>query len=367
MTSLDIAQHRLHNQHLARTWLEQPADVVQWLGAVQAQDYAGAKWALGLRLPSTTDADVEQALTKGVILRTHVLRPTWHFVTPDDIRWLLALTAPRVNAVNGYYYRKLGLDESVFKRSNAALTKALQGNKHLTREELRGEFKRASIAIEDNMRLSYLLMRAELDGIVCSGARRGKQFTYALLEERITRAKTWERDEALMELTLRYFASRGPATLRDFVWWSGLTMADAKKGTEHARSKLEQAVIDGQTYWFAAAALPAKRSASPVAYLLPNYDEYFIGFKDRSAILRDMEKFKIDAQSGALSAHIIVINGQVVGGWKRIVRKTATVVELNSLRPLTQAENRAVNAAVGRYSAFLDQSVAVEVMNLDAT
>ena len=225
--------------------------MVQWLGAVQAQDYAAAKWAVGLRLQGATADDIEQAATDGAILRTHVMRPTWHFVSPDDIRWLLALTAPRVHAANAYYYHAQGLDDAIFMRSNAALAKALQGGKHLTRQELVSVLKQVGVVTE-NLGFMLIIMHAELDGIVCSGARRGKQFTYALLDERVPQSRTLEHDEALAEFARRYFTSHGPATLQDFVWWSGLTVADARAALAMVTSQLMHEVVDGQTYWFSA-------------------------------------------------------------------------------------------------------------------
>ncbi|MGH9837818.1 MAG: winged helix DNA-binding domain-containing protein [Blastocatellia bacterium] len=343
---MEIVQQRLHNQHLAGAWLKQPAEIVQWLGAVQAQDYAGAKWALGLRLPGATGDDVERAFTEGAILRTHVLRPTWHFVAPADIRWLLALTAPRVHALNAPYYRKCELDQQTFRRSRKALAKALQGGRQLTRDELRAVLAQAGIATEGDLRMAYLMMRAELDGLVCSGARRGKQFTYALLDERAPQAKTLERDEALCELISRYFASRGPATLQDFVWWSGLAMADAKRGVEAVKPRLEQAALNGQTYWFAPAS-PFTSGAFQVAYLLPNYDEYGIGYRDRGAM------FDAEHASQLVFNHLIVIQGRLAGTWKRTLKKHAAVIETNTFARLTKAENRAVAAAARQYGAFL--------------
>src|SRR5207302_3655833 len=189
MINLDIAHRRLHNQHITRRTLETPQALVEWLGAVQAQDFAAAKWALGLRLQGVKDDDIEQAFTDGAILRTHVMRPTWHFVSPADIRWLLALTAPRIKALSAYYCRRLGLDDATFTRSNAALAKALQGGKQLTRLELVPILQQAGITTE-NLGFVYCIMRAELDSLVCSGARKGKQFTYALLDERVPQVKT---------------------------------------------------------------------------------------------------------------------------------------------------------------------------------
>src|SRR5438105_4854056 len=275
MINLDIAHRRLHNQHITRRTLETPQALVEWLGAVQAQDFAAAKWALGLRLQGVKDDDIEQAFTDGAILRTHVMRPTWHFVSPADIRWLLALTAPRVHAASAYYTRKLELDDAVFSGTHAVLANALQGGKQLTRDELASALQQAGIATEGEQRVTYIIMRAELDGIICSGARRGKQFTYALLAERAPQARSLDRDEALAELTTRYFTSHGPATIQDFVWWSGLTVADARAGLAMVTSHLLHETIGGQTYWFPVSRL-AEQDLSQTAYLLPNYDEYTV-------------------------------------------------------------------------------------------
>ena len=198
MGILDIANRRLHNQCLA--W--QDCSRVRGEMAGQPSNPGLRRRQMGARaaFARRTDADVEQAFAEGSILRTHLLRPTWHFVTPGDIRWVLALTAPRVNAANAYYYRKLELDQTTFRRSHAALVRALQGGQQLTREQLRGVLRQAGIAAEGSLRMGYIMMRAELDGIVCSGARRGKQFTYALLDERVPQTKTLGRDEALAEL-----------------------------------------------------------------------------------------------------------------------------------------------------------------------
>ncbi len=361
MTSLDIAHQRLINQHIARATFKKPGDVVGWLGAVQAQDYAGAKWALGLRLHRATDRDIEQAFTDGSILRTHLLRPTWHFVTPADIRWMLALTAPRVHALNAYMYRKLELDSATYKRSHAALAKALHGGQQLTREELRGVLRQAGVATKGELRMGYIMMRAELDGLVCSGPRRGKQFTYALLDERAPHAQTLERDEALAELARRYFMSRGPATVQDFAKWSGLTTTDARRGLEVVQAQLRQEVVDGQSYWFSTSTPWAKdRSSTPTAYLLSIYDEYISGYKDRSAIGDSRHTAKLSALGNALN-YIIVVEGQLVGTWKRTLRKDAVVVETNLFTRLTKAENRAVALAAQQYGVFLDLPVVLAV------
>ena len=355
MINLDLAHRRLHNQHITQRTLETPQALVEWLGAVQAQDFAAAKWALGLRLLGVTDDDIEQAFTDGAILRTHVMRPTWHFVSPADIRWLLALTAPRVLAASAYYNRKLELDDAVFRSTNAVLTNALQGGKQLTRDELASALQQAGIVTEGEQRVTYIIMRAELDGIICSGARRGKQFTYALLAERAPHARMLARDEALAELTMRYFMSHGPAVIQDFVWWSGLTAADAKAGLAMVTSHLQQETINGQTYWFSPSTPPVQ-DLSQTAYLLPNYDEYTVGYTDRSAIFDALHTNKLDQRSGLLT-NTMVLDGQVVGTWKRTLKKNAVVIEANPFTPLSNTETRAFAASANRFGAFLRMPV----------
>jgi Winged helix DNA-binding domain len=363
LAPLEIARRRLASQRLTTPTVTDPAEIVRLLGAVQSQDYAGAKWALAMRARGASDATIERAFADGSIVRTHVLRPTWHFVTPADIRWMLALTAPRVKAAMAYYDRKLELDDAVFRRSNAAIIQALRDGKQLTRAELGETLRRGRIDVTGSQRLGHLLLRAELDGIVCSGARRGKQFTYALLDERVPPTAPVGRDEALLELTRRYFTTRGPATANDFAWWSGLTVADAKRGIEITGSALEREVIDDRTYWAdPTARRPGKRS--PAAYLLPNYDEYFIGFKDRGAIGVRLKSSELVTGGDALTAHVVIVDGQLVGGWKRTLTRNAVLVELKLLTRLSDAERRAVHEASQAYGTFL--GLPVELHGLDS-
>ena len=282
-----IVQQRLLNQRLLATTIRQPADVVRWLGAVQAQDYAGAKWGLGMRLDPAaavvSDAAVEQALDAGAILRTHLLRPTWHFVTPADIRWLLALTAPRVHLANAAYYRRVGLDDDLYARVCTALVQALEGGSYLTRDELRNRLEAAGIATAVDLRMVYILMRAELDGLICSGPRRGKQFTYALIDERVPPMPPLTRDEALAELTHRFFISHGPATVHDLARWASLPINEARTGLAANAAHLQSAEVGGLTYWFGPS-LPDLPIQAPIAHLVSIYDEYVIGYKEWSAI-----------------------------------------------------------------------------------
>jgi hypothetical protein len=359
MKSLEIAHLRLVNQRIGLPSFKEPGEVVDWLGAVQAQDYFGAKWALGLRMRGATDIDIDKAFNDGSILRTHLLRPTWHFVRPADIRWMLALTAPRVHAVNAYMYRQQGLDDSTFERSNATLAKALEGGGQLTRDELRDALQGAGIVTDPGLRMSYLMMHAELEGIICSGPRRGKQFTYALLEERAPQARKLEREEALAELVRRFFLSRGPATVQDFAKWSGLTLTDARNGLEAVRDGLEHEAVDDQDYWFLRPRAPIQ-ATSPTAYLLSVYDEYISGYKDRSAMDGNNLGDLFSAMGNALQ-YIIILDGQLVGTWKRTIRKDAVVIETNLLTKLSEAQYQAVVQAAQQYGAFLELPVVIEI------
>jgi hypothetical protein len=359
ITGQEIAGLRLLNQRIALPSFKEPGEVVDWLGAVQAQDYFGAKWALGLRMRDATDRKIDKAFNEGSILRTHVLRPTWHFVRPADIRWMLALTAPRVHAVNAYMYRQQGLDDSTFERSNATLAKALEGGGQLTRDELRDVLQDAGIGTDPGLRMSYLMMHAELEGLICSGPRRGKQFTYALLEERAPQAITLKREEALAELVRRFFISRGPATAQDFAKWSGLTLADARNGLEAVKGGLEHEAVDDQEYWFLRPRAPIQ-ATSPTAYLLSVYDEYISGYKDRSAMDGNNLGDLFSAMGNALQ-YVIVLDGQLVGTWKRTIRKDAVVIQTNLLAKLSEAQYQAVAQAAQQYGAFLELPVVIEI------
>lgn len=352
----DVAHARLANQQLTRTAFETAVEMVRWLVAVQSQDYAGAKWSLGLRLRPTSDAAIDKAFNDGAILRTHVLRPTWHFVTPDDIRWLLALTGPRVLAGNAGMVRQLGLDSAILSRTNDVLAKALAGGRQLTRNELRDALERAGIATHGGpdragQRLAYIVMSAELEGLICSGPRRGKQFTYMLLDERAPNAVTMERDEALAELTRRYFLSHGPATEYDFSKWSGLTVSDARRGIEAVEGQLRREVVEGKSYWLPPS-LPPARAPSPTAYLLSIFDEYISGYKDHGAIGDEETAVRLAAMGNALQ-NIVVIDGRIVGTFRRVVKTKLALVELNLFTQLSDAENMAVQAAVEQYGQFV--------------
>jgi len=350
----NIASRRLVSQHLVGERFGRVEDVVAYLGAVQSQDYAGAKWAIAQRMKDVSDEDIDKLFNDGAILRTHVMRPTWHFVMPEDIRWMLDLTADRVKKLMAYYNRKLDLNDKVFAKCNELIAQALQGGTYLTRTELAAALSKGGVEAK-GQKLGHIVMQAELDAVICSGPRRGKQFTYALLEERAPHAKKLERPEALGELAKRYFVSHGPALAQDFAWWSGLTVADAVEGIKYAGSHLVSETTDNKTYWFSASA-SSPQKAPPSIHLLPNYDEYLISYKDYSPIFSD-EMTGLEKPFGnALLAHIVVRNGRVIGGWRRTFQKDKVIIKVDIKVSLSKDEQQRLKDATENYGRFLDMS-----------
>ena len=351
MKGSDIARLRLQNQHLAAQQFTQPAEIVKWLGAVQAQDYSGAVWAVGQRLKVSSAQTIEKAFTDGDIIRTHVLRPTWHFVTPEDIRWMLDLTAPRVLGFTSFRKRYLGLTDEILLKCANVLTRALDGGKQLVRTEIGAALNSAGIAT-DEQRFIHIMMELELQQLVCSGGRIGKQFTYALLDERVPKAKIVSREEALATLAERYFTSHGPATLQDYAWWSGLTIADSKTGLEMIKNKLISEASDGNTYWFADNGIAAAMAISSTAFLLPNYDEYTVSYKDRSAAIAEKDISKADPR-GTIFNNTIVINGQIKAIWRHTFKKNNVIIGVSPFNPLSKSAHAAISSAAKRYARFL--------------
>ena len=355
--SAAIAQTRLRNQSISVPRLRHAADVVSWLGAVQAQEYEPAKWGLGLRIPGSVEPEIERAFEEGRILRTHVMRPTWHFVTPADIRWLLDLTGPRVLRMMRGHDRLLELDETTVTRGLGVIERVLSGCQYLTRLEIAAQLKRARLVMS-GPRLANLMMHAELEGLVCSGPRRGKQSTYALIAERAPRARRLSRDEALAELSRRFFQSHGPATPRDFSWWSGLTIADAKRGLEMNGGRRED--VGDLCYWCI-----GKRGTASTrdtgAHLLPIYDEYLVSYRDRVAVPHGPSTVP-SGRTSVTFQHAIVIAGHVAGTWRHASRTSSAVgVSGALLRPITRRERVALNAAARRYEHFVGRPVTLTV------
>ncbi|HJR15227.1 MAG TPA: winged helix DNA-binding domain-containing protein [Gemmatimonadales bacterium] len=340
---MPIADQRLLNQRVTRPGPRGPEKLVAWLGAVQAQEYGPAKWALGLRSAGTTDKAIERAIDQGRILRTHLLRPTWHFVAAADIRWMLELTAPQVHRRMSTYDIQLGLDADVMTRATSVIERALGDGRYLTRRELGAQLDRAGLPSKP-MELAHIAMYAELEGVICSGPRRGKQLTYALLADRAPAARSLPREEALAELTRRYFRSHGPATIRDFVWWSGLRTIEARRGVEMSGAKSHE--VDGTTYWTIGRTGGIHRGRKIDVHLLPVYDEFLVAYRDHQAVPRPAYVL-----GGFLNA--LVIAGQVTGTWRAIAAANGFMVEVTPLRRLTATQRRSLTQAVTRYRRFL--------------
>ncbi len=285
-----------------------------------------------------------------------MLRPTWHFVLPEDIRWMLELTGPRVRQVLGYYDRQLELDAPLLRRNRRRIARALAGGNHLTRLELKAVLDVPA----DTQRLAHIVMHAELDGIVCSGALRGKQHTYALVEERAPDARELSRDEALAELTLRYFTSHGPATVKDFHWWSSLTQADIRRGLEAVGDRLRQDVVRGVTFWSDAAA-PTARLAPNTVHLLHGYDEYVVGYTESKPLLHSSDARFVLPRGQVTFNSLVLLDGRVAGQWKRTAMKDAVRLDIVLRVPFDAAQRDALEAAAQRYGAFVGSPVRVSV------
>jgi len=345
-----LGKMRLASQQVAIHGMKTPQQLVEWMGAMQAQDYNMAKWAVGLRLNNCTEENVEAALDKGSILRTHILRPTWHFVSSKDIYWMLALTAPRLLSSLKSRHKQLGLTEKIFVKSNNLIEKVLAKEKCLTRDELVNRLQSASIDTAQEKKL-HLFFRAELEGIICSGPKSGKELTYALLQERVKQPRKIEREEALAKLALKYFSSHGPATVQDFAWWSGLSLTDAKHGVEMQQSKLISEKIDADTYWLLPS-LNLSTTKKDSAYLLPAFDEFMISYKSRHAVI-DMESHSKAVSSNGIFWPIIVVNGLVTGKWKRIAQKEGVKIEKEFFTKPTQTGDRLLKKAEDAFKTFL--------------
>jgi hypothetical protein len=340
---------------------------VAHLGAVQAQEYPLARWGVGQRASRLTDANVEAAFDAGEILRTHVLRPTWHFVVPADIRWMLALTGPRVLRVMAPYIRAVELDDRLMRRGQTVIARALEGTTPLTRPELATALARARISAT-GQRLALLVMRAELDGLICSGPRLGRQFTYARMDDRAPRGSPRDRDEALADLTRRYFVSHGPATVQDFAWWSGLTVGDARIGLQATGRALESREIDGRTFWFAADRPPSSRgNRARSVHLLPIYDEGLIAYRHRSAMIGVSPSRRgnpqVDRSAHALPQpgrlNPVLIDGRLEGSWGRVLRPNGIDVEIVLRRKPDDTTRRLLDAALDRYARFMKAPLSV--------
>jgi winged helix DNA-binding protein len=314
-------------------------------------------WALAQRLPrGATLESVGDELDAGQFIRTHGPRPTWHFLAPEDCRWILALVGPRVERQSATINRREGLDPTTLSRGLGILQGALAGRKALTRPELGAALAAGGIDGAAGLRLGQIVMHAELRAVICSGPRRGRQNTYQLVEERMPPAPPCDRDDAPRELAVRYFQSHGPALAHDMAWWSGLTVGDVRRGIELAGDALQGRSVDGKEYWAATGAFDPDPVPEPFVRLLSNYDEYLGSYVDYSPIF-DPSLPKARNVADVLGAHIVVRDGFVVGGWRRGLGRDRATVTVTLLLPLTTAEMAALHVEADAYGTFLGQPV----------
>lgn len=365
MKKQSISNRRLHNLGIHGERLRNPEQIVKQLGAVQAQDYHQALWALGLRMPSSTVADIQQSIADRKIMLTWPMRGTIHFVPPEDVRWMLKLTASRVLAQNNRRLEQLELTEEIIERCGLIIYDALHGNKRISRPQLMQLLEEAGISTK-NQRGYHILWLLAQTGFICQGPREGKQQTFVLLDEWIPKAKELTMNEALAMLAERYFTSHGPATVHDFAWWAGITLSDAREGVEAIQSRLVSEKINNQVYWESDHSQTKSTDDGPTVYLLPGYDEYLLGYKDRSMILRAEYAHTIVPGNNGVFMPIIIIDGQVAGIWKRTIKPKGIDIEFNLFRPQEDKEDGILENA-RRYCEFMEMplaSTSFQVMEL---
>ncbi|OON65677.1 winged helix DNA-binding domain-containing protein [Hymenobacter sp. CRA2] len=345
MTPDLLLRLRLLNQQVAPPTAPDAATLVAHLGAMQAQDYGQGLWAVGVRQPRATAASVAQALAERRLVRTWLLRGTLHLAAAADVRWLLALLAPRIIAACAPMYRQRELDAATISRSLAVLAGVLEGQPPQPRSALAQALQQAGIHT-DGSRLTALLQRGVLEQLICPATRHGAEPTYALLDEWLPPAPAHPRPDAIAELARRYFRSHGPAAVADFGWWAGLPLGEARQGLEAVQAELQSVVVGGQTYWLPE--VPAA-TAAPAACLLPGFDEYLLAYKDRSLVL-DAPHAAAVMTSNGIFRPIIVVDGRVVGTWKRSPRGTA--VELAPFAQVPVAAAAELAEAAAAFTAF---------------
>jgi hypothetical protein len=353
----EISHHRLVSQKLYKTSAFSPQEIVHHLGAMQAQDYAMAKWAVGSRCHAT-EKEIEEAVNSAKIIRTHILRPTWHFVSAEDIYWMLDLSAPQVKRFTSSAAKKFGYDEKKLNQTNVSIEKLLAGNNHLTRDEIMQELNIKKTSKEDFLSAA-IMMNAELDGLVCNGRMKGKQITYALLEERVDRPKTkLTKEEGLTKLALRYFESHGPATALDFSWWSGFPPTICQKTINALELQLSRITIDNQQYWF-------KKDHSDLdsfresLHFLPAFDEILISYKTREASILQEHQTLAFTNNGIFKP-IILENGRVIGTWKRTIKKDHAKIETQFFNETESSKKAILFEGIKAFETYLQTRVVIE-------
>ncbi len=337
MNTTDILKIRLHNQRLASNFFSDPKDVVSYMGAMQSQAFDMAKWAIGTRMHIATNKSIDEALENFKVVRTHILRPTWHFVSADDIHWMLELSSPRLRPVFQSYGKMTGVDQEFVMKGCKQVEKVLENDNHLTRQEIISRLNAEGIEMNtDNV--GIILGYGELEGIFCSGPVRGNKHSYCLLQKWIPKTMPIQKEEALERLARRFFTSHAPATLQDFIWWSGLLISDAKLALQMIKDDFVVEEINGRSFWLKNDTdIPTE--TEDCALLLPQFDEYVVSYKDRSDIIEDKHYSKVMTKNGLFSP-TIMHNGEIVGSWRKVSKKDKVEVELSFFKKVSKRMER---------------------------
>lgn len=350
-----IAAARLASLQVVCSKSRTPTEVVATLGAVQAQDYAGSLWAVGLRAPGATEADVERAVDERAIVRTWPMRGTLHFVAAPDVRWMLSLLVARFVRGDSSYSRQLGLDDRAFAKARRVVTRALEQEERLSRPELYARLDKGGIASAGQCGI-YILCRLAMEGLVCCAGRIGRQTAFALLDRWVPDSRTLSREEAQAEIARRFFRGHGPATLRDFAWWTGMNLGDARSALSLVAGDLERHEIDGVEHWMDSGALDVE--PAPRVDLLAPFDEYLTSYRDRHRLAAPSHHGRIWA--GGMFHPPIVVDGGIVGTWRRGATAKAPAVTPTFFGESPRGRARALAAAVRRYEGFLEGSASAQ-------
>lgn len=358
MTHPEIAFLRMASQKILKTDFHEPQEIVKHLGAMQAQDYVMAKWAIGSRCDAS-EKSIEEAINSGKIIRTHILRPTWHFVSVDDIYWMLDVSGPQVKKIVLSAAKKNGFDQKKLDKVNSSIEKILAGNNSLTRDEIMQELDVKKNSGEGFFNSTIIMMNAELDGLVCNGKMKGKQLTYSLLEEKVP--KTYvklTKEEGLAKLAKRYFESHGPATLIDFTWWSGFPATTAKLAVHSVESELDSIEVDGKKYWFKKG-LPSEINTPKSIHFLPSFDEILISYKTREITIAKEYQANAFTNNGIFWP-IIIEDEKVIGTWKRATKKEHTKIETNFFETISDDKKNLVLKAIAPFESYLEAKIVIE-------
>ena len=348
-----IRNIRQRSQQLVNPAFSTPKELVTWMGAMQAQDYTMAKWAIGVRMKDAlSEQAIEEAFNKGEILRTHVMRPTWHFVTPENIRWMLKLSARRIKSAYKSYMGNTDASESFYMKAQEQLIKMLEGGRSLTRQEIALQLSDAGIDTSDPRIVYRILGYAEVDGVICSGGVKGKKQTYALLDERVPPMPELSKEEALLRLARNYFQSHSPASLTDFVWWSGLSVTEARTAIHLIKQELTEEHLNGKAL-FVHQSCDALPCVSDICHLIPSYDEYIISYKDRTDVLDAQHSVKAFSSNGIFQP-IVFLNGEIVGNWKKSVTRKQLIIDQKVFDGKEEIPHKLWKKAEERYKGYVN-------------